>query len=85
MNIKNRLRRLEDAGVGSEFCACPNTRKYEVIECHEGKPDVINVAVADACDACGKAIQKQTIIVEFVKPKRAEWMSNSQYAAACCE
>ena len=68
MNIKNRITKLEDkTKKKSGFCECPETSKFEIQ--YEGyKSDTLQkVVIPDFCDRCRRAIEKQTIIVEFVE------------------
>ncbi len=90
MQLKNRLATLEKQLIGndSEFCACPNTPKIEFIERRGETDTIINTitnAVADSCGTCGKPIEKQTIVIDFVKTAKPDWMSDEQYAAAYAE
>lgn len=69
MNLKKRLRKLEAEIINdSEFCQCLNTLKHEIIF---QKDDVQTVqkAIPSGCDKCGKPIEKQIIVVNFVKPR----------------
>ncbi len=85
MQLKNRLKKMEKQLITSgEVCACPDTPKFELIE-RRGETDTVTNAVADSCEKCGKPIEKQTIIIDFVKAKKPDWMSDEQYAAAYAE
>jgi ssDNA-binding Zn-finger/Zn-ribbon topoisomerase 1 len=66
---------------GGEFCACTDTPKTEFI-LRRGETDTVTNAVADTCEKCGKPIEKQTIIIDFVKAAQPDFMSDAEYAAA---
>ncbi len=85
MQLKNRLKKMEKLLITSgKFCACPDTPKFEFIERH-GETDTITNAVGAFCEKCGKPIEKQTIIIDFVKPKKPDSMTDEQYAATYAE
>jgi hypothetical protein len=51
----------------SEFCGCPETRKFEVtVENANDFPGLAS-SVLDSCDRCGKVIDKQTIHIVGVE------------------
>jgi hypothetical protein len=81
---KNRLQKLETLASDSTVCSCLDTPKFEFIERH-GETDTITNAVADSCEKCGKPVEKQTIIIDFVKTAKPDWMSDEQFAAAYAE
>jgi formate-dependent phosphoribosylglycinamide formyltransferase (GAR transformylase) len=66
----------------SEFCGCPDTPKFEFIERREGEADTVVTSVADSCEQCCQPIGKQTIIINYVKSQKPDWMSDEEYAAA---
>ncbi len=66
----------------SVFCACPDTPKFEFIERRDGETDTVTTSIADSCEQCGKPIGKQTIIINYVKSQKPDWMNDEQYAAA---
>ncbi len=85
MQLKNRLKKMEKQLITSgEFCACPDTQKHEIV-IRRGEVNTIEKPIADSCGKCGKPIEKQTIIIDFVKAKKPDWMSDEQYAAAYAE
>jgi hypothetical protein len=84
MRIINRLNKLETLANNSTVCACTDTPKTEII-LRRGETDTITSVVADSCEKCGKPVEKQTIIIDFVKTAKPDWMSDEQYAAAYAE
>ncbi len=85
MQLKNRLKKMEKQLItSSEFCACPDTPKFEFIE-RRGETDTVTNAVGASCGKCGKPVEKQTIIIEYVKAVKPDWMTDEQYAAAYAE
>jgi hypothetical protein len=85
MQLKNRLKKIEQQlNVSDEFCACTDTPKTEII-LRRGETDTITSAVAGSCEKCGKPVEKQTIILDFVKAAKPDWMSDEQFAAAYAE
>ncbi len=84
MNIKNRLNKLHSQIIGndSDFCGCPDTPKLEFIERRGGETDTVITSVADSCEQCRQPIGKQTIIIDYVKSQKPDWMTDEQYAAA---
>ncbi len=79
MNILNRIKKIEVEKTAQSFCACQNTQKHEVIYRRDGI-DTLTTSVAESCDDCGKPVEKTTIIVNFVKAKKPDWMADSQRA-----
>jgi ssDNA-binding Zn-finger/Zn-ribbon topoisomerase 1 len=85
MHLKNRLKKMEKQLITSgEICACLDTPKLEFIE-RRGETDTITNAVGASCEKCGKPIEKQTIIIDYVKTKKPDWMTEEQYAAIYAE
>ncbi len=82
MQFRNRLKKMEKELNVSEFCGCVDTPKFEFIERHDGEPDTVSSAVADVCEQCLKPIEKQIIIINYIKSKKPDWMTDEQYAAA---
>jgi ssDNA-binding Zn-finger/Zn-ribbon topoisomerase 1 len=83
MQLKNRLKKMEKQLNVSEFCGCPDTPKLEFIERRGGETDtVITSSVADSCEQCRKPIEKQIIVINYVKSQKPDWMTDEQYAAA---
>ncbi len=82
MNIKNRLKKLQNQIIGndSDLCVCPDAKRFEFIERRNETDTLIN-AGSSFCEKCGKPIEKQTIVINFVKPKKPDWMTDEQYAA----
>jgi ssDNA-binding Zn-finger/Zn-ribbon topoisomerase 1 len=82
MRLKNRLKKIEKQLNVSAFCGCPDTPKLEFIERRDGEADTVITSVADSCEQCRQPIEKQTIIIDYVKSKKPDWMTDEQYAAA---
>ncbi len=82
MNIKNRLKLLQSRIIkeDSEYCACPDAKRFEFLERRDETDTLINAA-SGFCEKCGKPIEKQTIVINFVKPKKPDWMTDERYAA----
>ncbi len=82
MHLKNRLKKMEkQLNIGFQFCECRETSKYEIIHRQNGI-DTIQNAVSEFCEQCCKPIEKQIIIVDFVRPKKPDRVTGEQYAAA---
>jgi hypothetical protein len=74
MNIKTRVQKLEQrTGVGSEVCTCFPRRNLETwrqSEIEKGvftAPEIFGDAVPDCCDGCGKPIEKEILMLQFIK------------------
>jgi hypothetical protein len=83
MRIINRLNKLETLANNSTVCECPQTPKTEFITQREGES--IEIPVAHLCNKCGKPVDGVVVVIEFVKPKKPDWMSDEQFAAAYAE
>jgi hypothetical protein len=81
MNILNRIKKIEVEKTAQSFCACQNTQTHEIIHRRDGI-DTLENPVSETCDDCGKPIEKTTFIINFVKAKKPDWMTDEQYAAA---
>lgn len=84
MNIKGKIKRLEDKlNVNSEFCACfshkgivfPRTEIYHQ-NFSKDSPDTTPILqgepIPDFCEKCGKAVEKNQIIIQFVDASTKE-------------
>jgi hypothetical protein len=71
MNITNRLKRLEQqAGSGSEFCACfpqgsETWRQDLTIDSKYTEPILMSKPIRDFCEKCRKPVEKNRIIICF--------------------
>jgi len=82
MQLKNRLKKMEkQLNVGGEFCECRTTQKTESIHRKDGFDTVQNI-FSEFCEECSKPIEKQTIIINFVREKKPDWMTGEQYTSA---
>ncbi len=73
MNIKNRLKRLENEMIGdSTVCSCFPKSRTELYsadlsaDSESSEPVLIGKPVPDICQDCRKPIKKQQIILQFV-------------------
>ncbi len=72
MNIKSRLKTLEKKVIKpfSPFCACESYNgkvypRYEISYEKNGK-QTVEKPIPDFCERCGKPIEKQQLIIQFV-------------------
>ncbi len=81
MNLRNRLTKMENQIIGndSELCVCPDILEWKFIDHHsdEGEGNSIEIPVAHICNKCGKPVDKQIIIIQGVKAKKPDWMTES--------
>jgi len=73
MNIKNRLKKLENEVIDdSTVCACfpqKNTETWKAdlgADSNTSEPELLGEPVPEVCDRCGKQINKDVIILQFV-------------------
>jgi hypothetical protein len=78
MHILNRLAKLETLANDSTVCECADTPKTEFIRQREDES--IEIPVAHLCGRCGKPVNGTVIIIQSVKPKKPDWMTDEEYA-----
>jgi hypothetical protein len=79
MHILNRLTKLETLASDSTVCECADTPKTEFIRQREDES--IEIPVAHLCGSCGKTVDGVVIIIQSVKPKKPDWLTDAEYAA----
>ncbi|MCA1622734.1 MAG: hypothetical protein LC768_10670 [Acidobacteria bacterium] len=67
--------------IRREFYECPETPKFEYIDRLYDDSE-IEIAVDDLCNKCGKPVDKTVIIIQGVRAKKPDWMTDEHYEEA---